>query len=75
LPTGPGHYFSGTAIADDQINKSLLTLLLKYTIMSKDKGSKNVKKAPATQGKKAPSDYQSGKKTVSKDDISINKKK
>jgi len=43
--------------------------------MSKDKGSKNVKKAPATEGKKATSDYQSGKKSVSKDDASINKKK
>ncbi|MCQ6959291.1 hypothetical protein [Mucilaginibacter aquariorum] len=43
--------------------------------MSKDKGSKNVKKAPASEGKKATSDYQAGKKTVSKDDISINKKK
>jgi hypothetical protein len=29
--------------------------------MSKDKGSKNVKKAPNLTGKKAPSDYQSGK--------------
>lgn len=43
--------------------------------MSKDKGSKNVKKAPTTEGKKATSDYQAGKKTVSKDDVSINKKK
>jgi len=43
--------------------------------MSKDKGSKNVKKAPATDGKKATSDYQAGKKTVSKDDASLNKKK
>lgn len=43
--------------------------------MSKDKGSKNVKKAPATEGKKAASDYQAGKTTVSKEDISINKKK
>lgn len=43
--------------------------------MSKDKGSKNVKKAPATEGKKAASDYQAGKKTVSKEDISINKRK
>lgn len=43
--------------------------------MSKDKGSKNVKKAPATDGKKATSDYQAGKKTVSKDDAPINKKK
>jgi len=43
--------------------------------MSKDKGVKNVKKAPATEGKKSVSDYQSGKKSVSKDDIFINKKK
>jgi len=43
--------------------------------MSKDKGSKNVKKAPATEGKKATSDYQAGKKTVSKDDAAITKKK
>jgi len=43
--------------------------------MSKDKGIKNVKKAPATEGKKVTSDYQAGKKTVSKDDVSINKKK
>lgn len=43
--------------------------------MSKDKGSKNVKKAPATEGKKTTSDYQAGKKTVSKDDSTINKKK
>jgi hypothetical protein len=43
--------------------------------MSKDKGSKNVKKAPATEGKKTTSDYQAGKKSVSKDDVSINKKK
>jgi len=44
--------------------------------MSKDKGSKkNVKKAPATEGKTATSDYQAGKKTVSKDDVAMNKKK
>jgi hypothetical protein len=43
--------------------------------MSKDKGSKNVKKAPAAAGKKATSDYQAGKKSVSKDDIAFNKKK
>ena len=35
--------------------------------MSKDKGMKNVKKAPATGGKKAVSDYQAGKKSASKD--------
>jgi hypothetical protein len=43
--------------------------------MSKDKGGKNVKKAPATDGKKGQSDYQAGKKSVSKDDVTINKKK
>jgi len=43
--------------------------------MSKDKGSKNVKKAPAPEGKKVTSDYQAGKKSVSKDDTAINKKK
>jgi hypothetical protein len=42
--------------------------------MSKDKGSKNTKKAPATESKKTASDYQA-KKAVSKDDIAINKKK
>ncbi|WP_262884987.1 hypothetical protein [Mucilaginibacter arboris] len=36
--------------------------------MSKDKGSKDTKKAPSTESKKAPSDYQSGKKSVSKAD-------
>ena len=43
--------------------------------MSKDKGSKNVKKAPATEGKKTTSDYQASKKSMSKDDVAINKKK
>jgi len=43
--------------------------------MSKDKGGKNIKKAPAAEGKTATSDYQAGKKTVSKDDTSVNKKK
>ncbi len=42
--------------------------------MSKDKGGKNVKKAPAEPGKKSTSDYQSGKKTVAKDDV-VGKKK
>ncbi len=42
--------------------------------MSKDKGGKNVKKAPATDHKKAPSDYQTGKKTVSRDEPSQKKK-
>ena len=43
--------------------------------MSKDKGGKNIKKAPATENKKSTSDYQAGKKTVSKDDLALNKKK
>ena len=43
--------------------------------MSRDKGSKNVRKTPTTEGKKATSDYQAGKKTVSKDDVVLNKKK
>ena len=43
--------------------------------MSKDKGGKNVKKAPATEPKKIASDYQSGKKTVSKDATAAAKKK
>ena len=43
--------------------------------MSKDKGGKNIKKAPATDGKKATSDYQAGKKTVSKDDLNTKKNK
>lgn len=43
--------------------------------MSKDKGGKNVKKAPATGGKKSTSDYQAGKKSTSKDDVTISKKK
>ncbi len=43
--------------------------------MSKDKGAKNVKKAPSTEGKKAVSDYQAGKKTTSKDDLGAGGKK
>ncbi len=35
--------------------------------MSKDKGSREGKKVAATGPKKAPSDYQSGKKSVSQD--------
>jgi hypothetical protein len=35
--------------------------------MSKDKGSKNVKKAAATESKKATSDYQAGKKSATAD--------
>ena len=43
--------------------------------MSKDKGMKNVKKAPAVGGKSSTSDYQAGKKSASKDDASMGKKK
>ena len=43
--------------------------------MSKDKGSKDKKKAPSTEGKKAKSDYQTGKTSVSKIDLIPNKKK
>ncbi len=43
--------------------------------MSKDKGSKDVKKAPTVGAKKAPSDYQAGKKSVSKIEIIPSKKK
>jgi hypothetical protein len=42
--------------------------------MSKDKGMKNVKKAPATEGKKAVSDYQASKKSVSKELVTNVKK-
>lgn len=44
--------------------------------MSKDKGSKNNKKAASTEAKKASSDYQNSKNTVSKmEPLSVNKKK
>jgi len=43
--------------------------------MSKDKGSKNVKKAPAAEHTKTSSDYQSGKKSVSTDASAGGKKK
>jgi len=43
--------------------------------MSKDKGSKNVKKAPAADHTKTSSDYQSGKKSVSSDVNTSGKKK
>jgi hypothetical protein len=42
--------------------------------MSKDKGMKNVKKAPATGGKKAVSDYQAGKNTTSRDAVNTTNK-
>lgn len=43
--------------------------------MSKDKGGKNVKKAPGTGSKKEQSDYQANKKNTSKDVVPANKKK
>jgi hypothetical protein len=43
--------------------------------MSKDKGSKNVKKAASTEGKKSTSDYQSGKKSTSTTDSGAGAKK
>lgn len=43
--------------------------------MSKDKGSKDKKKAPSTEAKKAPSNYQSGKSSASKSDVTPPKKK
>jgi len=43
--------------------------------MSKDKGSKNIKKAPATGHKKSESDYQAGKKSLGSSDLKLNKKK
>lgn len=43
--------------------------------MSKDKVSKDKKKTPSTEGKKAPSDYQSGKTSVSKMEPLVSKKK
>ena len=43
--------------------------------MSKDKGGKNIKKAASTEGKKAGSDYQSGKKSASTTDTPPPKKK
>ena len=43
--------------------------------MSKDKVGRDKKKAPNPAGKKASSDYQNGKATVSKIDLAPNKKK
>ncbi|WP_419801844.1 hypothetical protein [Mucilaginibacter sp.] len=37
--------------------------------MSKDKGSSEKKKEKSTESKKAPSDYQSGKKSASSSDL------
>ncbi len=43
--------------------------------MSKDKGSKAIKKTPSLQGKKEISDYQAGKSTEYKTEVvSTNKK-
>ncbi|HTK21516.1 MAG TPA: hypothetical protein VL442_18485 [Mucilaginibacter sp.] len=42
--------------------------------MSKDKGGKNVKKAPNADHEKKVSDYQAGKQSIGSNDI-INKKK
>ena len=42
--------------------------------MSKNKGSKNVKKAPAETGKKTVSDYQTGKKSDFKDEGVLKKR-
>lgn len=42
--------------------------------MSKDKGAKNIKKAPATGGKKAVSDYQASKQSTSNINLIGNKK-
>jgi hypothetical protein len=42
--------------------------------MSKDKGSKEKKKAPAEGGKKAKSDYQAGKNSSRTEIISTGKK-
>lgn len=47
---------------------------LTTTPMSKDKPGKNVKKAPNPVGKKPPSDYQSGKKSSSSNDVIFTKK-
>lgn len=43
--------------------------------MSKNKGGKNVKKAPDTGGKKVTSDYQAGKHTTSRDELTTAHKK
>ena len=43
--------------------------------MSKDKGGKNVKKAPGTTVKKSESDYQACKKSIGTSDQNTNKKK
>lgn len=43
--------------------------------MSKDKGGKNVKKAPDTGGKKVTSDYQAGKQSASRDELTLTNSK
>ncbi|WP_295711156.1 hypothetical protein [Mucilaginibacter sp.] len=50
-------------------------LILNNKTMSKDKGSKAIKKTPSLQGKKEISDYQAGKSTEYKTEVvSTNKK-
>lgn len=43
--------------------------------MSKDKGGENVKKSPAADSKKAPSDYQTGNKTIGNAETATKKNK
>lgn len=63
------HYYRDWWIVSQSVG------VLTFKDMSKDKGGKNVKKAPTAEGKKNASDYQNGKKSVSKDDAAVNKKK
>lgn len=42
--------------------------------MSKDKGGKNIKKAPATGSRRILSDYQAGKQLTSSNNLINNKK-
>lgn len=43
--------------------------------MSKDKGGKNIKKAPSADHSKTKSDYQTGKASLSKDEVISKSKK
>lgn len=43
--------------------------------MSKDKGGRNLKKVPGAESKKGQSEYQAGKKSVSRDLNPLIKKK
>ena len=43
--------------------------------MSKNKGGKNIKKVASTEAKKSVSEYQNGKKTISKTEVTTAKKK